>query len=424
MRLIAICIALAIPTAGPLFGGDFTVIDNCDTVEAWRPKLTGASGSSVEVSKDSLEGSGSLLVTFAPEKEGLEEVAVTCTRRVDLSGFDRLEFWVKGLAPGKKFYFRLKDSHGKELETEFNPGYLIEDISRASWRRITILLRGKDIDLRSVDALSFVVTDEKAPRSKKKAALWIDYIAVFSGPPPDNPSFRYPDELRVKRWDRMKVLYIREPLEEIRKRWNMEAIIKSIDEKSEIKEVTWSYVPWKDESELSYFPPFYSELTGYDLVILEVSDLPKEEYHGMLKDYVEGGGALLVLGGYVSLGKARMERSLLSEMLPCRTTGLSDMARGSSISAAGDSTILSGIALRADLSVEWYQKVEAKAAAVHMKVGEDPVLLTWRYGSGGVGVFSATVLGSGVAGRTPLWKWRSYPELMKRLIQLLTGEGK
>lgn len=429
MKLITVsAIAGILLLTSPLFSAPFLVIDNCDSSFNWKLECLGASGSSMEVSDNSIEGRGSLLLSFVPERPNLEQLKISSRKRINLSRYERLEFWVKGLAPGKRFKFILTDSSGKEMVTCFNPGLLVQDITRLPWRRITIRLEKEKIDLFSIESCSVIITDEKSPRSKRKAKLWIDYIAAFSGPPPENLSFRYPEELSLKKTDRLNVLYIREPLKIVKKRWNLKSILESIDPRTEIKESTWKYIPYEYAAKLSYFPSFYSQLTKYNLVILQASELPKGEYHKMLKDYLEGGGSILVLAGYASLGKSKIEGTILSNIIPVKTEGPWDMVDGSSLSITSppESKMLSGINLSPKLLLPFYQKTIAKPqATVELKIGEGPLLVSWQYGKGRAAVLTGTVLGKEIpSGRVPFWEWEFYPELMKEIISWLTGGEK
>ncbi|HEY3417747.1 MAG TPA: hypothetical protein VGM23_12760, partial [Armatimonadota bacterium] len=78
---------------------------------------------------------------------------------------------------------------------------------------------------------------------------------------------------------------------------------------------------------LSYFPNNYSELMGYDAIVMnnvpiEALDEVTMQY---LRDYVEHGGALLVIGGHWAFGGGGYKGTALEALLPMTVKGPFDV---------------------------------------------------------------------------------------------------
>jgi uncharacterized membrane protein len=160
------------------------------------------------------------------------------------------------------------------------------------------------------------------------------------------------------------------------------------------------------------FPSTAAELGQYDVVIL--SDIGSNSFYlstetfersvsrpdrlETLRQWVGDGGALVMVGGYLSYSgieaKARFGRSALAHCLPVAISDFDDRAeRPDGAHARVD---LPGHPLAAGLAGEWppllgYNRVGVRAGAVVVATvdGGVPLLVTWDYGDGRATAFTS-----------------------------------
>jgi uncharacterized membrane protein len=159
------------------------------------------------------------------------------------------------------------------------------------------------------------------------------------------------------------------------------------------------------------FPTTLEGLAGYDVVIL--SDIGADTFllhpdtlHRSIRrpntlkviaDYIEAGGALLMVGGFMSFsgfgGNACYHNTVLADVLPVEMLGYDD--RIECPEGVNPEPVKAHPAL-AGLPAEWphflgYQRLKAKADAdVLMTVGKsDPFLVVGSYGKGRVAAFAS-----------------------------------
>jgi uncharacterized membrane protein len=184
------------------------------------------------------------------------------------------------------------------------------------------------------------------------------------------------------------------------------------------------------------FPRDRGELDAYDAVILSdvgansflLSDetfLRSEVTTNRLAevaDYVEAGGGLVMVGGYLSFtgidGRARYAQSPLAAALPVEMLDFDDRVEvpqgvTPEVAAAGHAAI-------GGVSTEWprllgYNRLRAKPeATVVAKVGEDPLLVVSEYGQGRTAAFASDC--------APHWappefvEWPDYAELWSSIV--------
>ncbi len=184
------------------------------------------------------------------------------------------------------------------------------------------------------------------------------------------------------------------------------------------------------------FPRDRDELAGYDAVILsdvgansflltDETFLRSEVTTNRLAEiaaYVEGGGGLVMVGGYLSFtgidGRARYAESPLADVLPVTMLDHDDRVEvpqgvTPEVAAAGHPA-LGGV------GEEWprllgYNRLHAKDdATVVAKVGDDPLLTVSEYGQGRTAAFASDC--------APHWappefvEWRDYAELWSSII--------
>jgi len=186
---------------------------------------------------------------------------------------------------------------------------------------------------------------------------------------------------------------------------------------------------WLDSSPvgltLSYFPADYSSLTGYDIYVLgnvpaAPLDLVGQE---MLKDYLEAGGNLLLLGGDQAFGQAGFSNSGLLALLPVEMGGQYNwrkLANGS-LKVAADHPVNNGISFGAkDVVLYSHLCSPKKGATVAVTAGDRPILVLATTPKGGrIACVLATPFGEAGEGQTAFWDAPAWRQLMQNTIQWL-----
>lgn len=190
------------------------------------------------------------------------------------------------------------------------------------------------------------------------------------------------------------------------------------------------------------FPTTVAELGQWDLVIL--SDIAADTLlltqatfvHGRrspdrlqaLAEWVDTGGALLMVGGYMPFsgfeGKARYQATALRDCLPVTMLGYDDRVECPSgvdpVVTATEHPALTGV------PTDWpwllgYNRVIAKPDAdVLLAVGEDPLLVGSRQGAGRTAAFTSDC--SPHWGTPEFMAWPGYARLWDSLAHWLTGD--
>lgn len=192
------------------------------------------------------------------------------------------------------------------------------------------------------------------------------------------------------------------------------------------------------------FPSTPAELEAYDVVVLSdigsntlllhpdtfERSIPRPNRLELLRDWVAGGGGLVMVGGYFTFqgfeAKARYADTPIEEALPVEMLTHDDRVEA----PEGRCPRLSGAShpITDGLSSEWpmvlgYNRFTTKpGAAVLATIGPDPLLAAWDYGDG-----RATAFASDCA---PHWlspaflEWDGYERLWTQLINWTAGRDR
>ncbi len=412
----------------PVYSSDQLLSGFEDTSSWTLQNLRGdTQGSRIILSPDAIHGKSSLRVEFKAGSPGVDEVALARRGRFDLSRAERLEFWVKGAGQGDRFFLRLEDASGRGKSYRFTPDYLLYDIFSPRWRRITIKPDISSLDWAKITEIAFVVNDSDSPRQAHTTTLNIDALIAARGRP--TLKLNYPQEFTHKKNGRLDILLISAGITPAKERWNLEEILNKHFKGVNIEKVRYEYNPWRYKGKLEGSPPaFHKDLVKYDLIILQNwdTDALDKVYQSMLKDYVQGGGAILILGGYYSFGAAKLKNTILGDVLPFSTRGYFDLREASSRTIkVKEGSFLEGVFKNSGPAVFWYHSVKPKPGAEVQVAGEDgkPLVITWPWGKGRVAAIAMTVLGSKemLSGYSPFWESEGYEDFLTRVITRLTG---
>ena len=183
------------------------------------------------------------------------------------------------------------------------------------------------------------------------------------------------------------------------------------------------------------FPFTKGELAGYDAVILSdigsntlllsAGTFLRSEFLPdrceVLCDYLNDGGALCMIGGYMSFSgidaKARYGKTALAKALPVEVLDIDDRCETPAgivpVVLEKEHPILRGV------EEEWprflgYNRTIAKAdSTVVATIGDDPFIVTGNYGKGRTAIFSSDC--SPHWGSSEFMEWASYSKLWTNL---------
>lgn len=195
------------------------------------------------------------------------------------------------------------------------------------------------------------------------------------------------------------------------------------------------------------FPQTIEALSAYDAVVLSdlgsntlllhpdtwISSKPTPNRLKLLRDYVRGGGGLLMFGGYYSFqginGGARYHRTPVEEVLPVQCLAIDDRVEVPEgyipVVTGGDShPILSGLGTDWPILLgfnEVVPKDDAEVlATVSSEYGSLPLLVTGTYGKGRTVAWTSDV--------GPHWlppgfiAWSGYKTLFEQMIGWAAGD--
>lgn len=187
----------------------------------------------------------------------------------------------------------------------------------------------------------------------------------------------------------------------------------------------------------SQFPRRLQELEQYDVVILSDigsnslslspasrSGTREPERLDVLRSWVQRGGGLLMIGGYLSFGgfqgRARYGATPLQEVLPVTCVETDDRvesSEGGVPTATGRQPLLAGIPDSWPALLGWNRTLPKPEAETLLTVGSDPLLVVGRYGQGRTAAFCGDC--------APHWApqeflvWEGYRRLWNNLVQWL-----
>ena len=187
---------------------------------------------------------------------------------------------------------------------------------------------------------------------------------------------------------------------------------------------------WHQPSTLRFYPESYEELMSQHLVI--VGNINGDAFgpvkRGMLKHFVEAGGAVLFLGGRLAFGNS-YRGTALEAIAPVTFAAKDDVTAappGGLLMAPGPDSLGQGFAQLAwsqEPRVFWYHDglTLKPGSKVLLTAAGKPLLIAGAYGKGRVALFAGTVLGDPQAGQNPFWTWNDWPAIMATTIGWLTA---
>jgi len=176
-------------------------------------------------------------------------------------------------------------------------------------------------------------------------------------------------------------------------------------------------IPPKSVASVAYqLPDDLTKLCEFDSVVLANVDLTYStlSQRAAVKEFVNAGGRLVVLGGIATLGNGAMAGTFLEDMLPVQLVTVREVRQCSPPAILADAA---GKPLTGQPAVFWRHMVQPKAGATPLaKAGDTPIAVADAFGKGRVVVFTGTVLGPGGSDATPFWATPSWQTLLGRLL--------
>ena len=174
------------------------------------------------------------------------------------------------------------------------------------------------------------------------------------------------------------------------------------------------FVPCRATYEL---PKKYEDIYANDVVVLCNVDFKSSGFESrkMLKDFVEDGGRLVILGGICTLGCGGMKDTFLEDMLPFAPKGPSEIV-------SSELPLLLGSRKNVPYSdrpaVFWrHNMLLRQGAEVLGFAGPNPIAARRTVDKGSVVVFAGTVLGEKTDRTKPFWECNSWAGMLKKMIQ-------
>ncbi|MDD5706708.1 MAG: hypothetical protein PHR35_12360 [Kiritimatiellae bacterium] len=183
------------------------------------------------------------------------------------------------------------------------------------------------------------------------------------------------------------------------------------------------------QTRLTGFPAAWKELYAHAVVALNNAPAKAVGVVGclMLKQYVEDGGCVILMGDTHSLAAGQWAESALGPLLPVTLEGPRDVT-------LPDRPLLLEPRVETLRAFDWaakpytvyYHKATVRPGArVLLAAGEIPLIIEGSAGKGRIMVVLASVLGDSdpKAEGMPFWEWPDWPALMARLL-CPNGNGK
>lgn len=396
------------------------IISDFENIDEWEINLISGNKQflSISLSEDSIHGKNSYKINYIPTSLGKYEIEIS--KKVEIFGnFDRIEFWVKGFSGENRYSFFVADKEGNEKEFSFVPDFLLYDIFTPEWRRITIKKEEGIVKWDKIEKIGFRV--KSVNPSQEGVSLQIDFLCLYEGPP--SLKLKIPDEFKHKENGKLDILIVSADIVQELERWNLENVIREKFKEAEIKKVKYAYIPWLYKGSLiGSFPSFHRKIREYDIIILKNwdTDAIDKTYQMLIKDYVEGGGNLLIIGGYYSFNSSKLENTILGDLMPFETSlNYFDIKKQKKKLTSTLFKTLEG------KNVFYYHKINPKknSETLLKDTKGEPLIIFWKWGEGKIMAISLTTLGSkeDMIDSQPFWEGGNYKDFIFSLINYLTG---
>jgi hypothetical protein len=146
-----------------------------------------------------------------------------------------------------------------------------------------------------------------------------------------------------------------------------------------------------------------------------------------LREFVNQGGGLVVLGGYATYDNGGFGGTPLEEMLPVSLKGsylelYITAEKGAKLSKGEQADWPMRYDFSANPIAYYYHILTPKPGAkIQVKVGNQAALVSGTFGKGRVVACALTVNGNPPAGVTPFWEWKDWPAMLAQAVEWAEG---
>lgn len=194
-------------------------------------------------------------------------------------------------------------------------------------------------------------------------------------------------------------------------------------------EVTDSYLVRVNLKNLLEKIPSADALPSHNVVLMadvDASPLLKARFDmEKLRQFVQQGGGLVILGGQFSFGE-NYAATALEDLCPVEPSKPFNLVKADPplpLKPAGEHDIIKGLDFGEQSVVVWHHRVKPRPdAQVILRAGDEPLLVVREVGKGRVVAFLGSVLGEPANPMTPFWKSKLWPELLRRTLNWAGGK--
>jgi len=178
---------------------------------------------------------------------------------------------------------------------------------------------------------------------------------------------------------------------------------------------------------LTGFPASWEEMYRYCVIVLNNVPAKSVSLVGtvMLKQYVEDGGCLIMMGDTHGLARGGWAESVLGPLMPVALEKGTDLVYSPTpLLLQPRSEALRGLSWTEKPYTLYYHKTTVRpGATVLVASGEVPLIVERRVGKGRIIVLLTSVCGerNPKASGVPFWDWNDWPALMAQLIARPSG---
>ncbi len=169
-------------------------------------------------------------------------------------------------------------------------------------------------------------------------------------------------------------------------------------------------------------PQTAEQLGTFSTVVLANMDAPTlgEKNLAMLRDFVQNGGGLVVLGGEWAFQRGGYAGTPLAEMLPVEMPAEDRIPvnrDGEVLQLSETSSLPKDLAFTVSPRSFYAHTLTPKSGAtVELRVGDRPAIASGTFGKGRVVACGLTIHGKPPTGTTAFWDWADWPRLLGHIV--------
>mgnify|MGYP001071852937 FL=1 len=273
-----------------------------------------------------------------------------------------------------------------------------------------------------------IAPGEPAPSPSRTVPPYKDYERAFNADAEAGAALKLPASLSIRRDGRLDVHHARGPFAWLNP---VEAAAARMAASASTTASWVDFVGFRAGPQgcMDDFPETFEDLAAYDVIVLDnihAFHLGPQR-RALLREYVQAGGGLLIMGGYFNLSLGADHNTALADLLPIRIRRYHDIRRddnGWPLRPVEKTFFIPGI--NWDRPAHAYS-VDASPlkedAKVLLTAGDAPAIVSCPFGNGRVIVVLINPHGAPAEGTTPYWEWPWWPHILQSCLQWLGKEA-